>query len=108
MLLKSKVCGKRFFQFFRAVMMRMCFLAHKMAVLVAADEIRKLSETSSSQSATIGEQISEIQRTIQQSMSEMGESAAKINDSGSALSDIAGVMKQSISDIGAQVDLFTV
>ena len=46
--------------------------------------------------------------TIKDSMAQMGMSAGKINDAGSALSEIAGVMKKSINDIGSQVDSFTV
>ena len=42
------------------------------------------------------------------SMDEMGMSTGKINDSGKALSEISSLMKDSISDIGKQVDQFTV
>jgi len=38
----------------------------------------------------------------------MSSSALKINDAGDALNGIAGVMKQSINDIGEQVDSFSV
>lgn len=41
-------------------------------------------------------------------MSEMGTSSGRINEAGSALSEIAGVMKHSISDIGNQVGSFKV
>lgn len=102
---------------------------------VVADEIRKLSETSSTQSKTIGEQLNQIQATIETvveatqrgvqgythlaneinetesmklSMDEMGMSTGKINDSGKALSEISSLMKDSISEIGKQVDQFTV
>ena len=42
------------------------------------------------------------------SMDEMGMSTGKINDSGKALSEISSLMKDSISEIGKQVDQFTV
>ena len=62
-------------------------------------------------SQTINDDVGTLQNetdTIKESMSQMSLNAGKINDAGSALGDIAGVMKQSISDIGEQVDRFTV
>ena len=41
-------------------------------------------------------------------MEEMAIGARKINETGSALSGIAGKMSDSISDIGAQIDQFKV
>jgi methyl-accepting chemotaxis protein len=46
--------------------------------------------------------------TIKQSMQEMGDSAERVTGAGSALSEIAGLMKHSISDIGEHVDSFKV
>ena len=46
--------------------------------------------------------------SMAQSMEEMAIGARKINETGSALSGIAGKMSDSISDIGAQIDQFKV
>ena len=46
--------------------------------------------------------------SMAQSMEEMAIGARKINETGSALSGIAGKMSESISDIGSQIDQFKV
>ena len=52
--------------------------------------------------------VSQISQTILGSMDEMAVGAKKINDTGSALSNIAGKMRDSIDEIGEQVDKFKV
>jgi len=73
--------------------------------------VQKASKDMTENSRTIISDVTTLQRetdTIKDSMAQMGKSASKINDAGSALSEIALVMKQSIGDIGTQVDRFTV
>ena len=45
---------------------------------------------------------------IQSSMEEMATGARKINETGKALKGISAQVKQSIEEIGAQIDKFTV
>ena len=45
---------------------------------------------------------------MKSSMDEMSVGARKINESGSELSQISEQMKDSITDIGGQIDQFTV
>ena len=45
---------------------------------------------------------------IKDSVGEMGIGARKINETGAALSEISGVMNDSISKIGNEIDLFRV
>ena len=96
---------------------------------VVADEIRKLSENSSEQSKTIGIQLGKIRASIsdvvsasidssaafqsvtdkiKDSLGEMSIGARKINETGVALSDISGIMNDSIAKIGNEIDLFRV
>ncbi|WP_191013395.1 methyl-accepting chemotaxis protein [Treponema zioleckii] len=74
-------------------------------------QVQSASKAMSENSQTIIEDVRTLKsetNTIKQSMDEMGVSATKINDAGSDLSDIAGIMQQSIMEIGSQVDQFTV
>lgn len=74
-------------------------------------QVQNASSDMARNSQTIISDVGTLQKetdTIKQSMSEMGTSAGRINEAGSALSEIAGVMKHSISDIGNQVDSFKV
>ena len=73
--------------------------------------VQKASQEMAEGGRKIMEEVSTLQNeteSMKLSMDEMGMSTGKINDSGKALSEISSLMEDSISDIGKQVDQFTV
>ncbi|MEE3312870.1 MAG: methyl-accepting chemotaxis protein [Treponema sp.] len=73
--------------------------------------VQKASQEMAEGGRKIMEEVSTLQsetESMKLSMDEMGMSTGKINDSGKALSEISSLMEDSISDIGKQVDQFTV
>lgn len=79
---------------------------------LVADEIRKLSETSSKSFSTVKSSISQTQQLvtqIQEAMEEQQEGSKQIyRDTGNTLSEIANSVESAVGQIGDQIDLFTV
>lgn len=61
---------------------------------VVADEIRKLSETSSAQSRTIGEELNKIQETISAVVSASGNTTAAFTSVSSSINDTSMIIQQ--------------
>lgn len=79
---------------------------------MVADEIRKLSETSSKSFSTVKSSISQTQQLviqIQEAMEEQQEGSKQIiRDTGNTLSEIANSVEAAVGQIGDRIDLFTV
>ena len=79
---------------------------------MVADEIRKLSETSSKSFSTVKSSISQTQQfvtQIQEAMEDQQEGSKQIiRDTGNTLSEIAISVEAAVGQIGDQIDLFTV
>ena len=74
-------------------------------------EVQKASQEMTQGSRVIMDEVGTLQdetRAMGTSMSDMSASAAKINSTGSALSEISALMENSITEIGRQIDQFEV
>ena len=72
-------------------------------------EVQKASQKMTEESRVIVDEVGTLQtetEAMRRSMDEMAHGADKISEMGASLTDISGVMEQSINEIGRQVDQF--
>ena len=75
----------------------------------SATEVQQASQKMSSDSRVIMDAIANLQEkttSMKNGMDQMSSSAGKINSTGKALSDISGIVEESINEIGRQIDQF--
>ena len=75
----------------------------------SAQQVQQASQKMSLDSRAIMDEVSNLQdktKSMKQGMDQMSSSAEKINSTGKALSDISGIVEESINEIGRQIDQF--
>ncbi|MBQ9626240.1 MAG: HAMP domain-containing protein, partial [Treponema sp.] len=75
----------------------------------SAAQVQQASQKMSSESRSIMDEVGSLQektKAMGQGMDKMSSSAEKINSTGKALSDISGIVEESINEIGRQIDQF--
>ena len=75
----------------------------------SAAQVQQASQKMSAESRSVMDEVGSLQektKAMEQGMDKMSSSAEKINSTGKALSDISGIVEESINEIGRQIDQF--